>query len=101
MFWNYWSGILWYFSSQSKQREEKKQAVELANAADGAGAGTGTGGGSAAAGDAAVAGGGADGTGRGSTELTLARYSYVPHKREGEIIEGRVQTIARIWLVLG
>ena len=36
---------------------------------------------------------------RGSTELTLARYSYVPHKCEGEIIDGRVQTIAWIWLV--
>ena len=31
---------------------------------------------------------------RGSTELTIARYSYVPHKREGKIIDGRVQTIS-------
>ena len=31
--------------------------------------------------------------GRGFTELTPARYSYVPDKREVNIIDGRVQTI--------
>ena len=52
-----------------------------------------------AGGATATGAGDAAGDARGSTELTLARYSYVPHKREGKIIDGRVQTIAWIWLV--
>ena len=36
---------------------------------------------------------------RGSTELTLTRYSYVPHTREEKIIDKIVQTIAWIWRV--